>query len=43
MPLEDGSSNEMMSRLGEGLPQLVALARQYFLKDDRMAGTPTPS
>ncbi len=23
--------------------QLVALARQYFLKYDRMAGTPTPS
>jgi stalled ribosome rescue protein Dom34 len=24
-------------------PQLVALARRYFLKYDRMAGTPTPS
>jgi stalled ribosome rescue protein Dom34 len=23
--------------------QLVALARQYFLKHDRMSGTPTPS
>jgi len=23
--------------------QLVALARQYFLKYDRMAGTPTPT
>ena len=23
--------------------QLVALARKYFLKFDRMAGTPTPS
>lgn len=24
-------------------PQLVALARQFFLKYDRMAGTPTPT
>ena len=24
-------------------PQLVAFARQYFLKYDRMAGTPTPT
>lgn len=24
-------------------PQLVAFARQYFLKFDRMAGTPTPT
>ena len=23
--------------------QLIALARQYFLKYDRMAGTPTPT
>ena len=24
-------------------PQLIALARKYFLKYDRMAGTPTPT
>ena len=32
---------EVLERISEA--QLVAMARQYFLKYDRMAGTPTPS
>jgi stalled ribosome rescue protein Dom34 len=32
---------ETVDQPGEG--QLVALARRYFLKHDRMAGVPTPS
>jgi stalled ribosome rescue protein Dom34 len=32
---------EVQERISEA--QLVAMARQYFLKYDRMAGTPTPS
>lgn len=32
---------EVHERLSEA--QMVAMARQYFLKYDRMAGTPTPS
>ena len=32
---------EVQERMSEA--QFVAMARQYFLKYDRMAGTPTPS